>query len=158
MNNISDIKQKIKTVVTGKKFGIILVVTVILIVTAVYFYKSYFKAKIAKDYVPNKEFAPGPRQGEIPTADLYFFYTQWCPHCKTARIEWNLFKKQLGNKTVKDKKINFIEVDCDQEKALAEKYKIEGYPTIILTFDNKVIEYDAKTTTETLHQFLDSSL
>ena len=158
MNNFSDIKSKIQTVVTDKKFGICLAMTVILILVAVYFYKSYFKAKIAKTYVPNKEFAPGPRQGEIPTADLYFFYTQWCPYCKSARIEWNKFKDQIGNSTVKDKKINFIEVDCDKEKELADKYKIEGYPTIILTYDNKVIEYDAKTTTETLHQFLNSSL
>lgn len=100
----------------------------------------------------------GPRPGEIPTVDLYYFYTVWCPICKNDRKVWDKFKKEIGNKLVKDKKINFIEVDCDKEKGKAEKYDIKGYPTIKMVHENKVIEYDAKTELETLHQFINSSI
>ena len=59
---------------------------------------------------------------------------------------------------VKDTKIKFIEVDCEKEKNLAEKYDIKGYPTIKMVNRNKVIEYDAKTEINTLHQFVNSSI
>ena len=59
---------------------------------------------------------------------------------------------------IKDKKINFIEVNCEKEKPLADKYDIKGYPTIKMVNKNKVIEYDAKTDVETLHQFVNSSI
>ena len=36
--------------------------------------------------------------------------------------------------------------------------KCEGYPTIKLVDNNKIIEYDAKPELDTLHQFLNTSL
>ena len=158
MNTLYEFRDKIKNAITGKQFAIILVISIILIVVAVYFYKDYFKQKIEGKYDPNSEFLEGPRPDDVPTATLYFFYTNWCPHCKTARPIWNNFKKQIGTTTVKNKNIDFVEIDCDKDAKTAEKFKVEGYPTIILTYDNKVIEYDAKTSLDTLHQFLDSSL
>ena len=64
----------------------------------------------------------------------------------------------MKNKVVKDKRINFIEVDCEKDKGLAEKYNISEYPTIKMVDGNKVIEYNAKTEIETLHQFVNSSV
>jgi thiol-disulfide isomerase/thioredoxin len=28
----------------------------------------------------------------ILTADIYYFYTSWCPYCVKARPEWDKFK------------------------------------------------------------------
>ncbi len=155
---MSDLKNKIYSAVTSKQFFIILIVTAIFIGIAVYTYNKFVKSKIDNKYVANKEFLPGPRPGEIPTVDLYFFFTEWCPHCKTARQVWDKFKEELNNKFVKNTRINFIEVNCEKKKNLAEKYDIKGYPTIKMVNGNKVIEYDAKTDLETLHQFVNSSI
>ena len=155
---MTEFKKKLYSAVTSTQFFIILLVTAIFIFIAVYIYKKYVKTKIEREYVPNKEFLPGPRPGEIPSVDLYYFYTEWCPYCKESRPIWNKFKDKMKNKYVKDKRINFIEVDCEKNKNLAEKYDIKGYPTIKMINGNKVIEYDAKTNIDTLHQFIDSSI
>jgi thioredoxin-like negative regulator of GroEL len=47
-------------------------------------------------------------------------------------------------------------VDCEREPNVADKFKIEGYPTIKLVKDNQVIEYDAKPDKEHLVQFLNT--
>lgn len=151
-------KDKMKSLLTSKQFFVIVVLTAVFVTIGVYYYKNYVKKNIDREYVPNKEFMPGPRPGEIPTVDMYFFYTKWCPYCKKAKPIWKLFKEQIGDKFIKDTKVNFIEVDCEKDTLTADKYDIKGYPTIKLVNGNKVIEYDAKTDIDTLHQFLNTSI
>ena len=50
------------------------------------------------------------------------------------------------------------EIDGEDNPDLADKYKVEGYPTIKLIKGNQVIEYDAKPTKEHLKEFLNSTL
>ena len=157
MDKIALLKDKVTTMISVKQLAIILFISAILISVAVYFYRNYLKKNLKKDYVPNKEFAPGPRT-DLSVATLYFFYTEWCPHCKTARPIWDSFKEEIGDNIIKDKKIKFVEIDCEKNSQEADKFNVEGYPTIILVHGNKVIEYDAKTSKESLHQFLDTSL
>ena len=57
-----------------------------------------------------------------------------------------------------EQRIKFIEIDCDKETAVAEKFKVEGYPTIKLVNKNQIIEYDAKPDLDTLRLFLEKSL
>ena len=142
-----------------------IVVTLVFIIAAVYVYRQYIKPRISGTYVPNKEFVPEEDSEEDTTtsmngtstnADMYFFYTTWCPHCKNAMPVWNKLKQETPS--VNNVKINYIEVDCDKDKDLAEKYKVEGFPTIKLVYNGRVIEYDAKPELDTLHQFLTSSI
>jgi thiol-disulfide isomerase/thioredoxin len=108
-------------------------------------------------YVPNKEFTK-ENDSDGTAADLYFFYTTWCPHCKTAKPVWDSFKGQSSSQTVKGVKINFIGVDCDKDKSTATQFNVTGYPTIKLVYNNNIVEYDAKPDVDTLQQFLESSL
>ena len=55
-------------------------------------------------------------------------------------------------------KLNFIEVDGEENQELADKYKVEGFPTIKLVKGNQIIEYDAKPSVEHLKEFLNSTL
>jgi protein-disulfide isomerase-like protein with CxxC motif len=59
-------------------------------------------------------------------------------------------------------KVSFIEYNCTKESAenqtLMDKYKIEGFPSIILVKDNQVIDYDAKPSKATMVQFLNTVL
>ena len=125
---------------------------ILLIVIAYFIYKNYLLDKIKPNYVENKEFI----NKNVDSVELYFFYTDWCPHCKTAKPIW----EDLKNTTtmINNVKINYIDVNCEKEKELAEKFSIEGYPTIKLVKDNQVIEYDAKPDKETLIIFLNKFL
>jgi len=91
------------------------------------------------------------------TIDLYYFYTAWCPYCKKAFQEWNKFKAEWNQKVYEGYTIQFHEVDCDIQEALADKYEVTQYPTIKMIKDDMVIHFDAKPTIHSLTAFLTSS-
>jgi len=97
-------------------------------------------------------------ENDTNPATLMLFHVDWCPHCKTAKPEWDKLKEEYEGKTINGHVINFEEYNCTTDSsetdALMDKYKIEGYPTIKLLKDNQVIEYDAKPTKTTMSQFL----
>tara|TARA_B100000902_G_C27235463_1_gene877137 strand:+ start:177 stop:644 length:468 start_codon:yes stop_codon:yes gene_type:complete len=151
------IKKKLSNVLTAdnnKKFLVILLCTTLFICIAIYIYKTHITPKLNPSYVSNKEFIE--QETKETVADLYIFYTSWCPHCKTAMPVWNKLKENV--KDVKGVQINYYEIDCDKDSTTAEKYNVEGYPTIKLVYGDKVITYDAKPDIDTLKQFLNTSL
>jgi thiol-disulfide isomerase/thioredoxin len=95
-------------------------------------------------------------------ATMMLFYVDWCPHCKTAKPEWENLKTEYEGKQINGYTISFTEYNCTTESPetdeLMNRYKIEGYPTIKLIKDNEVIEYDAKPTKSTMEQFLHTVL
>jgi thiol-disulfide isomerase/thioredoxin len=96
------------------------------------------------------------------TAEMMLFYVDWCPHCKTAKPEWENLKSEYEGKQINGYNLKFTEYNCTAESAendeLMNKYKIEGYPTIKLLKGDQVIEYDAKPTKSTMEQFLHTVL
>lgn len=151
-------KSSLSKLLSSKQFFIVLLCSLLFICVAIYVYSVYISPKFSKQYVSNKEFTEDTGTSETNYADLYFFYTSWCPHCKTAFPIWNNLKEEIGDSTVKGTKIKFIEIDCDKEPAIAEKFNVEGYPTIKLVNKKQIIEYDAKPDLDTLKLFLEKSL
>tara|TARA_B100000902_G_C27094031_1_gene805321 strand:+ start:346 stop:807 length:462 start_codon:yes stop_codon:yes gene_type:complete len=149
MSTFKDLLSNIK-----KNFYLIIfsfISAVILVIIAYYVYKNNIINKIKPEYVENKEFIN--KNLESGSVDLYYFFTKWCPHCSNATPIWEDLKETTP--TMNNVKINYISVDCEKEKELAEKFNIEGYPTIILiNKDKQKIEYDAKPNKETLELFL----
>ena len=145
------IKENIGTI------GMVILASALFIGAAYYIYTNYVKNKVNPEYVDNREFISQDKDKTVP-ADLYFFYTEWCPHSKTALPEWEQFKKSMGNGMVKGRKVNFFEVDCEKDIATADKFKVEGYPTIKMVLGDQVIEYDAKPNKNTLTEFLNATL
>jgi len=91
-------------------------------------------------------------------ANIYFFYADWCPHCKNALPDWIKFKNQYDNKTVNGYVVKCIDMNCSKEtpeidEAINE-FGISGYPTVKMKKDNKIIEFDAKISYNTLEQFV----
>jgi len=131
-----------------------------LIAVGIFYYYYYVAPSLKPKYYPNSEQGPVDRTGK--TAELLFFYADWCPHCKAAKPIWNDIKSEYENKTINGYKVMFTEVDCSEETSEVEKlmnqYNIEGYPTIKLVKDGQVIEYDAKPSKETLTKFLNTVL
>jgi thiol-disulfide isomerase/thioredoxin len=142
----------IKTIVGG---SILLIITLVI---SYYVWNSYLSNKV--NYDSNRE---NNDNNETPTktAHLMLFYVDWCPHCKTAKPEWNALKEEYDGTNINGYVVVFEEYNCTEESSqeeLIEKYKIEGYPTIKLIKDNQVIEYDAKPTKDTMAQFLTTVL
>ena len=89
-------KTTIKNLLSNKKVLVIGLLAVIFIVAAVYAYKTYAVPRINPEYVSNSEFVKA--DGLNQSADIYFFYTEWCPHCKKAKPEWQQFKNKIDSK------------------------------------------------------------
>ena len=153
--NLNDIKTKVGKYAGNTQFLVILFVILVFIVAAMYIYKRFISNKLAKDYVSNNEFT---QQGAGQSGDIYFFYTEWCPHCKTAKPIWADFKTQMAGKQVNGVTLNFFEIDCDKDAATSDKFNVKGFPTIKLIKGNQIIEYDAKPSTVNLIEFVNASL
>jgi len=129
---------------------------IIFIIVIYYIYTKYFSKSFGKT-IENMENQSGDK-----TAELMLFHVDWCPHCKTAKPEWDQVKAEYQNKSINGYKVMFNEINCTDETPdkvkMIETYKIEGYPTIKLIKDNQVIDFDAKPTKETLGKFLNTVL
>jgi len=136
-----------------------IIVALLLLVLAYYTYKQY--ADTQSSFKANREHIPKD-QNSNKTATLMLFYVDWCPHCKTAKPEWESLKSQYEGNAINGYTLMFTEHNCTAESEevseLMDKYNIEGYPTIKLLKDNQVIEYDAKPTKSTMEQFLNTVL
>ena len=142
-----------------KNILLIIVVFIIFGLIAYFFYKQYSHSTTA--YSANRE-NKSKNENEKKQCELMLFSVDWCPHCKTAKPEWDNLKSEYEGKTINGYTIIFTEHNCTNEnaetEALMNKFKIEGYPTIKLIKDNQVIEYDAKPTKDTMSQFLNTVL
>lgn len=92
---------------------------------------------------------------------IYFFHADWCPHCKKALPEWESFKQTNDGKVINGYKINCVDVNCTNEDdanttQYINKFNVEGYPTIKMLKDSKVIDFESRITTSSLNSFLDT--
>lgn len=161
-----DITDKLGNLGSYKKFIIILVLAAIFIVTAVYVYKRYIKQSGSMIGGQNNLQAGGVVEGASGSmgehgknAQFYFFYTDWCPHCKKAKPEVEKLKQTYSNgQKINGYTLSFVDVDCEAQPDIANEFKIEGYPTIKLIKGNQVIDFDAKPEYKTFEQFLSTVL
>jgi len=143
--------------VTSTRFWMIMTVIIIFIIIAIYVYYTYVTPVVDKNFIPNSEFHQED-DNEAQQVELLFFTVEWCPHSKKAIPVWEELKKEYNGTTYNGHKIVFVQIDGEDNPDMADKYKVEGYPTIKLVKGNQVIEYDAKPTIENLKEFLDSTL
>ena len=81
----------------------------------------------------------------------------WCGHCKKAAPE---FQKLLGASpmTLKDgSKITVKILDADKDKSEIGKYKVRGYPTILIDNNGQTTEYPGERTASAVMEFLNSN-
>tara|TARA_B100001059_G_scaffold166705_1_gene166304 strand:- start:925 stop:1395 length:471 start_codon:yes stop_codon:yes gene_type:complete len=141
---------------TNSRFWMILVLILFFLGVAYYVYNKYVTPLVDNTYVPNNEFIK-PSDVQEPV-DIYLFSAEWCPQSKIALPIWEEIKEEYNNTNFNNYKLNFIQIDGEENQELADKYKITGYPTIKLVKGTQIIEYDAKPSVEHLKEFLNSSL
>ena len=91
-------------------------------------------------------------------AQLFLFKVDWCPHCKKAMPVFEEVEKELNGRPINGYTVTFKTIDCEAEPDMADKFKIEGYPTVKLVKDGQVIEYDAKPEKDKIMEFLNTVL
>lgn len=157
----SSLLPNFKTIVGGINTTtyIIIALLILFAVIAFLYYYYYVLPKLKTTYKPNNELLS---ENASNSAELLFFYANWCPHCKTAKPIWNQLKNEYQNKPINGYSVLFTDVDCSEETTevdkMMNKYNVEGYPTIKLIKDGQVIEFDAKPTKNALLQFLNTVL
>jgi endoplasmic reticulum resident protein 44 len=153
---LEQLKEMLSNLIYNKKFLIVVFVAALLTGIAFFIYNYYVAPRLNPSFVENKELVSA--SDDITEIDIYYFFTEWCPYCKKARPIWDNLKEQYNEKLFNGKTLNFKEVDCEKNEQMADRFNIEGYPTIKLVKGNQVVDYDAKPDAESLKEFLQTSV
>jgi thiol-disulfide isomerase/thioredoxin len=141
-------------------YGAILFIFAVAICYYVYTY-MYLPKKDAKKFQDVANANPYGR-----TITIYMFHVDWCPHCKKATPEWQMFSDQYNHTSLNGYQIECREVDCTNSddptvKSLVDKYSLKQYPTVLAVMpgqngkENRV-DYEAKVKKAYLDQFVSS--
>lgn len=140
----------------------ILILTVLVIFIIVCYFSWY---RIVKPKITDNKFKNVANiNNRKRSVDIYFFFTDWCPHCTKAKEPWVNFKEAYNKKIVNNYEINCIDINCTDDidgevENIINTYKIDSYPTIKMTIDgDETIEYDAKITFKSLETFINTIL
>lgn len=143
------------------KYLLFLLVLLFIILSFYFLYRYLTKSKNVNCGGGNggNSVIEGNTNGDV---ELMLFYVDWCPHCKTAKPEWEQVKTEYNGKTINGFNVLFNEINCTNESPDVDKminqYKIDGYPTIKMLKNGQVIEFDAKPTKANLTQFLNTAI
>lgn len=96
--------------------GCVLILALIIIIIV-------FTHKINKTNI-NEMFS---ESDESPT--FVMFHVPWCGYCKKTTPIWNELKSS-GVLNSKDANVKILDINCEDDKEIAKKHKVDGYPTI----------------------------
>tara|TARA_Y100000389_G_C17451470_1_gene515117 strand:+ start:2273 stop:2761 length:489 start_codon:yes stop_codon:yes gene_type:complete len=159
LSSLGNVKDKLFK--SNKQLIFIFILLAIFIGLAIYVYNNYIAGMLDPNYVENNEFIDTTAK---TYTEVYFFHTNWCPHCKKAKPIWNQLKDKYDGKIMHDSVLTFKIVNGDDEEDFINdfesryKKEIDGYPTILLVKNDKVLEYDGKPNYESLSKFVEISL
>ena len=129
---------------------------------AIYIYLNHISPKLEPSFVPNKEFVNESTKAK--NADIYFFYTDWCPHSKKSKPIFEKAKEIYDGKPINGTVMHFHEVNGEKEEnemnqfEKEHKVSIDGFPSIYLVKSDSIVEYDTNPTVESLGEFLNTTL
>ena len=137
---------------------LVVILLIVFLLAATYVYNNYYVKPMKKKENKFTDVAnANKRANEVM---IYFFNVDWCPHCKTAKPEWDKFAKIYHGKEQGAYVIKCVNYNCTDENAevirMINKYNIESYPTVKMLKDNQTIEFDSKITEYTLEQFVNT--
>lgn len=147
-----------------KQYVPIMIMAFVVVFLGIIGYTAYQKQIKNQEMKKFKDVANTDPNGREIT--IYFFFANWCPHCKIAKPEWAAFKDNYHQKMVNGSRIECLEIDCSDDsvgsvKATIERFEVNSFPTIkatVIGSDGKenMVEYDAKVKKENLEKFVQS--
>jgi thiol-disulfide isomerase/thioredoxin len=103
--------------------------------------------------------SPPKRDVPVGSANLYFFYTDWCGFSQKAMPEWEKLEDVLSKASIfGTTRVKPVRVDAEEDRKTALLYEVHGYPTIMLETSSVLSVYEGKRTSEALLQFLRETL
>lgn len=84
-------------------------------------------------------------------AKVVLYYASWCGYSKQFLPEWEKFVKSASN-SLPNIQTQAISCENGTEKQCAEQ-GVEGYPTILVHLDNRVIAYDGERSAKALTSY-----
>lgn len=105
-------------------------------------------------------FVDTPKQ-QIPvgSANLYFFYTDWCGFSQKAMPEWEKLEQRLKETPVfGTTKVKPIRVNADEDRKTALLYEVDAYPMIKLETSSILTEFSGPRTADGLVKFIRETL
>ena len=159
MPSVPAVFKRIASHASPVKVIAILLVLAIFIVLSMYIYNKNVLPRLVPKYKENNEFtgnnSDNGANGGFGTAEIYYFYTEWCPHCKKSSPEWEAFVQEVDGQIVNGNTVHCHKIDCDNDsEGLADTFKVESYPTIKMVVGGNMIDYDAKVSVASLNQFV----
>lgn len=155
-----------RTLVSGMmnpKFLIIIVLLAIFISLAFFVYNKYVAPKLNPDFVPNKEFVQ--KDADVDEAILYYFRVDWCPICKNKSDPVIKELKEFYEKNPPPNiPLTFITINPEKDEGAAEGFEekfninVDGFPSIFLVKGDKIVEFNANPTLDTLKEFIHAAL
>jgi thiol-disulfide isomerase/thioredoxin len=152
----------------------------LVLLIAIFSYLGYstYKQSVEGFDIEKKKFQNVANAQEFaPTVDIYLFFADWCPHCKTAKPEWDKIKRKYNGKEVHGYLVNCIDVNCTDDAGetttakhekkletknntaeIIHKFGVNSYPTIKLVKDEKPYDFEAKVTEPNLSGFIEEIL
>jgi thiol-disulfide isomerase/thioredoxin len=158
-NSASSTLSSISSTISANSKNIIIAIVILAAIGGIVYYiiKNDMIPGLNKFFQDSQGITPAPDgigATDDKVAQLFLFKVDWCPHCKSAKPIFDEVEKELKGQPLNGYTVTFTTVDCEAEPDMADKFKIEGYPTIKLVKDGQVIEYDAKPDKDQINQFL----
>jgi len=88
------------------------------------------------------------------TPKIINFNTSWCYWSKKLQPVWDELTENMKNKNIQ---CIDLKCDLDENKETCEKYNVQGFPTIKLIVDNKVIDYEGDRSLDNLSKFIEKN-
>ncbi len=92
----------------------------------------------------------GGAANKLDKPTLYLFKAEWCPHCVAFKPTWKDLEKKM------ESKVDFVMFDSEANANEISKYKIEGFPTLILKTGGKAIEYVGPRDFSSVKEFIET--
>ena len=155
---MDSLRKSAEWLMNNKKFMGYVLIAVFFAVLAQQIYNRYVKSSNNQSYYEGYSNVPNSGAAETPVAVIRMFKVDWCPHCKKALPHFQSVQDEYDGKTVNGYKLKFVVVDGEDpaNESIVNEFKVQGYPTVVLTKDGKNIEYDAKVDKSTLQNFINS--
>jgi thiol-disulfide isomerase/thioredoxin len=152
-------------VLNNNKYIVMYVVVVIIFICIIYYiYVKHINPKLKETFKPNNEHiikssTSGNDSNEV---ELFIFTADWCPHCKAAKPEWDAVKSKYEKTKLNGYVILFKDINCTTNTpntdSLMDKYNVEGFPTVKMLKDGKIVNFEAKITQSNLTQFINTAI
>lgn len=129
---------------------VICVIIVIFSIIGYYVYKKFYDIKQKKMLINS-----GDKSNNI---EVYFFHTNWCPHCKKALKSYIDFVDTYNKTLINGNTIECINgkdaINCTEEDSsstnIMNKFDIHEFPSIIFVHDNNIVKFKGKITKQNL--------